>query len=64
MAFRFCAAVPSYREKDDARGLHGVLRGEHDPAVVDPTIEIGIRWPAYGEMPFEEVILQEGRGGK
>lgn len=50
---------PPYREEDDAGGLHGVLRGEHDPAVVNPAVEIGIRRAAHGEVPLKEVVLQE-----
>lgn len=51
-----------YREEDDAGGLHGVLRGQHDPAVVNPAVEIGIRRAAHGEVPLKEVVLQEENG--
>lgn len=64
MAHKWDAACPasSYCEEDDAGGLHGVLGGQHDPAVVDPAIEVRVRRPAHGEVPLEEVVLQERRG--
>lgn len=52
----------SYCEQDDAGGLHGVLRGEHDPAVVNPAVEIRVRGPAYGEVPLKEVVLRREEG--
>lgn len=51
----------SYCEEDNAWGLHRVFWGKHDSAVVNPAIEIGIWGPAYGEVPFKEVILHKER---
>lgn len=47
-----------YCEEDDARGFHGVLRGKHDPAVVNTAVEIRVWGPANGEVPLKEVILR------
>lgn len=54
---------PAYREQDDAGGLHGVLRGEHDPAVVHPAVKLGVWGPTDGEVPLKEVVLETERLG-
>lgn len=43
----------SYCEEDDAGGLHGVLRRKDNATVVNAAIEIGVRGPTYGEVPFK-----------
>lgn len=49
----------TYCQKDNAGGLHGVLRREHDPAVVDPTVKFRVWRATDREVPFKEVVLQE-----
>lgn len=53
------SSVGSYREENDAGGLHGVFWRKYNPAVVNPAVEIRIWWAAHGEVPFKEVILQK-----
>lgn len=49
----------SYCKEDDAGGLHGVLWGKHNPAMVDPTIKLRVWGASDREVPFKEVILQK-----
>lgn len=46
-----------YRQQDDAGGLHGVLRREDDPAVVDAAVKVGVWGAAHGEVPLKQVVL-------
>ena len=51
--------TPAYCQENDAGGLHGVLWGKHDPAMVDPPVKLGVRGATDREVPFKEVVLQE-----
>lgn len=56
------SATAAYCQQDDAGGLHGVLWGKHDPAVVHPTVKLRVWGPTHREVPFKEVVLQQTEG--
>lgn len=47
----------SYGEQDDAGRLHGVLRGQHDAAMVHTPVKVRVRRPSHRKVPLKQVIL-------
>ncbi len=47
----------SYSEQNDAGGLHGVFRGQHNPTVIHSAIKIRVWRSSNGEVPLKQVIL-------
>ena len=48
----------TYSEKHNVGGLHGVLVGQTDESVVDPTIVIRLCRPSNREVPLERLVFK------
>ena len=46
------------RHDDDVGRFHGVIRRQQDSSVINSAFEVGVGWPAHGEVPLEEILLQ------
>lgn len=45
-------------QHDDRGRLHRILGRKHDPTVIDPISEIGVRCASDGKVPFVEIVFK------